>query len=105
MFLARLGQRDAALADATEALGKEPNAFVRHQVASIYALTSRQNPGDRVEALRFLSSCLSHSPERIDRVDEDADLDPIRDDPDFRRIVSKARTRARKPPPSGTSPP
>ncbi len=57
VFLARLGQREAALADANHVLSKSGThtSRIRHQVASIYALTSRQNPDDRKEALRFLS--------------------------------------------------
>ena len=48
VYLARLGRRDTALADA-EALEEDRSPFIRHQAAGIYALTSRVNPDDRAE--------------------------------------------------------
>src|SRR5204862_227730 len=53
VYHARLGHRDAALADARAALTLSDQAGAIYQVAGIYALTSQQEPGDRREALRL----------------------------------------------------
>ena len=58
VYHARLGRRDAALADARAALATSDQAFTIYQVAGIYALTSRQQPEDRREALRLLAIAL-----------------------------------------------
>jgi hypothetical protein len=60
------------------------------QVAGIYALTSRQNPDDRREALRLLSLALSKG-FGYDLVESDPDLGPLHRDPRFRRIAEAVR--------------
>ena len=89
---ARLGRRESAHADAREALPKDTNPYNVYQVAGIYALTSRQNPDDRGEAFRLLESALRQG-FGLDLIDKDRDLDAIRDQPEFRRIVDEARAR------------
>jgi hypothetical protein len=61
-----------------------------YQVAGIYALNSRKHPADRVEALHLLSKAL-RAGFGLDLVDKDTDLDPIRENPEFRRVVKAAR--------------
>src|SRR5205823_1755058 len=56
--LARRGQRAAALQDAEDALLRDTKAPNLYQVAGIYALTSRQEPGDRLKALELLWKAL-----------------------------------------------
>src|SRR4029077_10667385 len=88
--LARLGQREKALADAEDALlidTRPPNLY---QVACVYALTSRQNPQDRLRAFELLSYGLKGG-FGLDIVDSDSDLDPIRQTPEFGRLVAAAR--------------
>ena len=92
--LARLGQRDKALADAENALLVDTRAADLYQVACIYALTSRQNPQDRLRAFELLAYGLKGG-FGLDLVDNDTDLDPIRQTPEFRRIVASAREMAR----------
>jgi len=92
---ARLGRREAAHTDAREALPKDTRPFNVYQVACIYALTSRQKPDDRREALRLLESALSQG-FGLDLLDSDRDLDAIRDEPEFRRLVAAARARRTK---------
>jgi serine/threonine protein kinase/tetratricopeptide (TPR) repeat protein len=90
VLLARLGRRAQALDDAQESLlldARPPNLY---QVACVYALTARQHPEDRVQALQLLSSAL-RSGFGLDLVDGDRDLDPIRKEPEFRRLVQAAR--------------
>jgi tetratricopeptide (TPR) repeat protein len=105
VLLARLGRRDAALADAEGALERDHTPFRHYKVAGVFALTSRQAPDDRATALRLLASALRRDTGLVRLVDKDHELDPVRDDPGFLRIVSKARADAPPPTPSGTSPP
>ena len=100
---ARLGHREAAHADAREALPMDTKPFNAYQVAGIYALTSRQNPDDRQEALHLLESVLSQG-FGLDLLDRDRDLDAIRDQAEFRRLVAAARARRAKAPPRAMPP-
>jgi hypothetical protein len=78
------------VADAEEALlldARPPNLY---QVGCIYALTSRQNPQDRLRAFELLSYGLNGG-FGLDIVDTDSDVDPVRQTPEFRRIVAEAR--------------
>jgi serine/threonine protein kinase/predicted Zn-dependent protease len=90
VLLARLGRREAALADATESLRRAPDALTLYQVAGIYALTSRQNPDDRREAFRLLAAALRKG-YGYEELDKDRDLDPIREQPEFQRLKEGAR--------------
>jgi tetratricopeptide (TPR) repeat protein len=94
VYHARLGHRDAALADARaalaladQALTVEDQAFTIYQVAGIYALTSRQQPDDRREALRLLALALRKDPSWLRALPDDHDFDPIRDRPEFRDLL------------------
>jgi tetratricopeptide (TPR) repeat protein len=89
VVLARLGQRAAALRDAKEALARDSQPAFLYQVAGIYARTSRGHPEDRVEAFRLLSAAL-RSGYGLDLLDKDTDLDPIRAESEFRRLVEAA---------------
>ena len=90
VLLARAGKRSAAIRDAEEAILRDTKGPNLYQVACIYALTSRQEPADRVKGLELLRSGL-RTGFGLDLVDTDADLDPIRKDPAFDRIVADAR--------------
>jgi tetratricopeptide (TPR) repeat protein len=87
---ARLNDRDAALADAREALRLTERPSTRYQVAGIYALTSRTQPDDRREALALLDGAL-RAGFGFEYLDKDRELDPIRKDADFQRTVDAAR--------------
>jgi tetratricopeptide (TPR) repeat protein len=90
ILLARQGKRDPALADAREALVLDPSPLTLYQVAGIFALTSKLNADDRVQALHLLSSAL-RAGTGLEWVDDDHDLDPLREDAEFKRIVTAAR--------------
>jgi serine/threonine protein kinase/Flp pilus assembly protein TadD len=90
VVLARLGRRAAAVADAREALARDNRAETFYQAANIFALTSKQNPDDRREALPLLSIALRNG-FGLDFVDQDPDLEPVRKDPEFVRVVQAAR--------------
>ena len=79
--------RDALLRDT-----KAPNLY---QVAGIYALTARSHPEDRREAFALLWSALKTG-FGLDLVESDRDLDPVRKDPEFQRLVRSARALPRK---------
>ncbi len=91
VLLARQGHRNAALADARQALEIDRQPSTLYQVAGIYALTSRQTPDDRREALRLLASALAQDPTWFTVIPNDPDLDPIRNDPDFARLLETFR--------------
>jgi eukaryotic-like serine/threonine-protein kinase len=87
---ARLHDRQAAHKDADEALARDFGPATQYQVAGIFALTSQQEGADRSEALRYLSSALRKGV-GFDYLEQDRDLDPIRERPEFRQLVSAAR--------------
>jgi tetratricopeptide (TPR) repeat protein len=91
VLLARLGKRTLALKDAEESLARDSQPATLYQVAGIYALTSQQCADDRLEALRLLSAALRRG-YGLDLLARDPDLDPIRKDPEFTRIVAAAQT-------------
>ncbi|MBA4065199.1 MAG: hypothetical protein C0501_16090 [Isosphaera sp.] len=93
---ARLGRRDAAHADAAAVLDGEPAPFTRYQAAGVFALTSKTHPDDRKEALRLLASALRDK-EGLAHVPTDHDLDPVRSDPEFGKLVEAARVLAAAP--------
>lgn len=107
VLLARLGRREAALADAAVALALSQEPFNRYQVAGIFALTSRTHPDDRPEALRLLASALRDK-EGLALVSTDPDLEALRGDPGLNRILEAARaleeTAAPRASPSATRP-
>jgi eukaryotic-like serine/threonine-protein kinase len=87
VLLARLGRRDAALADARAALAVDNEVLTIYQVAGIYALTSKEEADDRREALRLLAIALRRDPAWLKVIPVDHDLDPIRDHPEFRALL------------------
>jgi serine/threonine protein kinase/tetratricopeptide (TPR) repeat protein len=90
VLLARMGKREAAHADARESLALTTQPEMLYQIAGIYSLTSQQEPDDRREALRLLGGALSKG-FGVDLLNNDKDLDPIRNQPEFRRVVEAAR--------------
>jgi eukaryotic-like serine/threonine-protein kinase len=90
VLLARLGQRERALQDAGEALRRDTGALNLYQAACVYALTSRQEPGDRLEAFRLLARALKTG-FGADLLETDPDLASLRHLPEFRGLVELAR--------------
>ncbi|RUL82322.1 tetratricopeptide repeat protein [Tautonia sociabilis] len=90
ILLARLGRRAEAIRDAEEALRLDPSPATRYQVAGIFARNSEASPNDLPEALRLLESAL-RAGVGWERIDNDQDLDPIRDHPAFLELVRAAR--------------
>ncbi len=90
VLLARAGKRDEALRDAKDALLRDTKAPNLYQVGCIYALTSKGHPEDQREAFRLLWAALKTG-FGLDLVDTDPDLDPVRPQPEFQRLVRSAR--------------
>jgi serine/threonine protein kinase/predicted Zn-dependent protease len=93
VVLARRGKRDEAIRDAKEALLRDTLPPNLYQVACIYALTSAEGKGhaeDKREAFRLLWASLKTG-FALDIVDTDPDLNPLRKDPEFDRLVAGAR--------------
>ncbi|HEV3024591.1 MAG TPA: tetratricopeptide repeat protein, partial [Pirellulales bacterium] len=86
VLLARLGRRDAALADARKALARDPRPQILYQAACVYALVSEARANDRREALRLLGAALAQGFGR-EYVATDHDLDALRGDDDFHRLL------------------
>jgi eukaryotic-like serine/threonine-protein kinase len=87
---ARLGQGEAALADAEESLRLDGKPATLYQVAGIYARLSGERPEHRVKALQLLSAALREG-FGFDLLERDQELDSIRELPEFRRLVEAAR--------------
>jgi serine/threonine protein kinase/tetratricopeptide (TPR) repeat protein len=87
---ARLQQVQGAHEDADDSLARDYGPVTQYQVAGIFALTSKQNPDDYSEALRYLSSALRKG-FGFDELAQDRDLDPIRERAEFRQLVNAAR--------------
>jgi serine/threonine protein kinase/Flp pilus assembly protein TadD len=88
---ARLGLRKEALADGAAARQLAPGSIqILYQTACIHALTSRVHADDRDEAFRLLKQALSggfgHN-----LLETDRDLEPLRSDPRFKKIVRSIR--------------
>src|SRR5262249_61986501 len=90
VLLARLGNRELAIGDARAALALDATPPTLYQAANIFALTSKQEPLDKREAFPLLSRALLGG-FGFDVIDNDSDMDPIRSDPEFRRILDAAR--------------
>jgi serine/threonine protein kinase/tetratricopeptide (TPR) repeat protein len=90
VLLARLGKRAEAHREARAALDRDGSPATLYQASNIFALTARQQPEDRLDALPLLRRALGAG-FGLDIIDSDSDMDPIRDHADFRRIVKAAR--------------
>ena len=86
---ARLGEVEAARTDGHAALDATVSPEVAYTVACIHSLISRHNPSEREEALRLLVGCLKRGYGK-ERLSNDHDLDPIRDDPEFQKLAGDA---------------
>jgi serine/threonine protein kinase/Tfp pilus assembly protein PilF len=93
VHLARLGRRTQALADVRAALALNTHPETLYQAADVYSLTSREHPEDASEAFPLLAVALRLG-FGLEYVDGDADFEPVRDHPEFKRIVKAAREAA-----------
>jgi eukaryotic-like serine/threonine-protein kinase len=98
MLYSRLGKRQEAHADAEEALKLcEENPRTIYQLAGVYAMTSKTHSEDKREAFRLLASALRKG-FGFELLDKDRELDPLRSDPEFYRVIDAAKRVARQRP-------
>jgi serine/threonine protein kinase/Tfp pilus assembly protein PilF len=90
VLLARANNRARALDDARACLLLDTAPPTLYQVACIYSLLSKRNPEDRLEAMHLLSSALRNG-FGLEMVGTDTDLDPLRSDPQFQKMIVAAR--------------
>jgi tetratricopeptide (TPR) repeat protein len=95
VLLARLGRRAEAHAAAQDCLARDGSPATLYQLAGVHALTSRQHPADRDQALRLLTIALQMGYGAAQLAD-DRDLDPLRDDPEFQVLVQASRSPRRE---------
>jgi len=93
VYLARIGKVEAAREDARASLEADSSPFFLYQMAGLYAQISKHEPaGDaRTEALRLLARAFRAGFDQLQLIPNDPDLDPIRTDPEFVRLVEHAR--------------
>jgi eukaryotic-like serine/threonine-protein kinase len=90
VLLARLGEREPALADAREVLRRDSSPRTIYEVACVYALTAKENPDDKLEAFRLLATALRQGFGH-EFIETDDDLLALRSSPEFTRLVEAAR--------------
>ncbi len=98
VVLARLGKIDPARRDAEFCLEHSESPFVCFQMAGLYAQVSRHSKSaeDRRWALHLLAMSLRKGFDRLDLVAGDPDLEPIRGEPEYRRLAELARSLAQE---------
>jgi tetratricopeptide (TPR) repeat protein len=90
VLLARLGKVQNARREAQEALIVDSSPQILYQVAGAYALLSRQSLEDHQKALALLTSSLRQG-YGYNLLETDRDLDALRDDPHFRKLLQASR--------------
>ena len=96
VLLARLGRSEAARADAEHCLARNPEPFLRYQLAGAYARLATREAAHGDTAMRLLREAL-RAGAGYEYIGTDADLDPIRGRADFRETLAAVRVLAEKP--------
>jgi tetratricopeptide (TPR) repeat protein len=89
---ARLGHRDAAIADVERGLklGNLRPTFV-YTAGCVYAQTSKVEPKDAEQAMTLLRRAAKEGFHNIPLFSTDKDLDPVRDRADFQKLVQSVK--------------
>jgi tetratricopeptide (TPR) repeat protein len=93
IYLARINDAESAMADARIVLEEEPTPFRMYQMAGVYAQLAKGDPSGkaRQEAHRLAAKAFQSGFDRFDLIPTDNDIAPLRDDPEFRRLVDHAK--------------
>lgn len=91
VLLARQGRTEDAKALAEKALAIDSSASILYQVATLYALVSREEQEASERAFALLTAAL-RAGFGADLLADDRDLDPLRNDPRFERLSSAMQT-------------
>jgi eukaryotic-like serine/threonine-protein kinase len=94
VYLARVGETKRAKEDLAVVLKEEPSPPRLYQAACVYALLSKADGTGayRQEALQYLARAFRAGFVKFDLVGRDPDLDPVRNDADFKDIVRHAKS-------------
>jgi serine/threonine protein kinase/Tfp pilus assembly protein PilF len=89
VVLARMGECQKARLDAEICLKNNPTPFFLYQAAGLYAQVSRHEKGNdaKKEAIALLGKALRKGFTDLGLFQTDTDLDPIRDDQEFKRLL------------------
>jgi serine/threonine protein kinase/Flp pilus assembly protein TadD len=90
VLLARQGRRDEAHADVRESLARDRSPATLYQAANVFALTSKSVPSDAERVIPLLSAALWNG-FGLDVIDDDSDMQPVRERPDFKKLVDVVR--------------
>ena len=90
VYLARLGRTAEARRDADAVLKVDRSAFRLYQMAGLYAQLSRADPAAKAEALRLFGLALRAGFRDWATLKGDPDIEPIRGDPQFKKLLAAA---------------
>jgi serine/threonine protein kinase/tetratricopeptide (TPR) repeat protein len=91
VYHARLGHATEARRDAAECYRRDQSAFGLYQQASLFAQLSTHEPKAVDDALRLFAESLQNGFTDLRLIETDEDMNPIRDHPQFRKIMEMAR--------------
>jgi serine/threonine protein kinase/Flp pilus assembly protein TadD len=99
VVLARMGECARARQDAADCLRQERTPFLLFQMAGLYAQLARHEKelDAKHESLRLLGQALRSGFGDLNLLNTDTDLEPIRGDPEYRRLLTLA-AELQKPP-------
>lgn len=87
ILLARAGEAERALRDAETAIALDPPPIIRFQIGGVHALLVDRRPESLSAALKLLRDAVELDPTLAPLLVDDSDLDPIRDRPEFARLL------------------
>lgn len=88
---ARAGRDDAAIQDVNIVDAKAPDAITNYQIACVFSRLSVRTKSHEETALRYLTSAFNSEPRIHTMAEQDADLDPIRDESVFVDLMFACR--------------
>jgi eukaryotic-like serine/threonine-protein kinase len=93
VYLARLGDAKRAKDDAAIVLKEEPTAYRFYQMVGLYAQLSKTDKTGvaRQQALQYAAKAFRNGFSNFQMIADDADVDPIRDDREFKDLVEHAK--------------
>ena len=93
VYLARLGEAKRAKEDAAIVLNEDPSSFRLYQMAGMYAQLSKTDKTGvaRQQALQHASKAFRTGFDQFKIIGQDPDIDPLRDDPEFKQLVEHAK--------------
>ncbi|HEV3143562.1 MAG TPA: protein kinase [Gemmataceae bacterium] len=91
VYHARLGHVAEARRDAAECYRRDKSAFGLYQQASLYAQLSKHDAKAVDDALRLFAESLQRGFTDLQLIKSDEDMNPIRDHPQFRKLMELAR--------------